>query len=246
VRDGRCRHTIARDASSRRQRRPRNPCQQAIEANVEIKLPSRRRPASLDDMGRYALAQRLDSQHMRTIRRLLDPQPGTRILEVGSGRGHLTCQLDQLGTIATGVDANPAVAKHALARDIRVMNVERLDFADAEFDQVVSVHAIEHFPNLAAGFAEMARVLRPGGRMLLVYPWEPIRGVGAVPDAITIYRNPFRARQMHLQKPRPRMVRKLADDVGLAHVHTEFKIFWPQFTTLLHKAGEETPTAAIS
>jgi len=210
---------------------------------VEIKLPPGRRVPTHDDMGRYALAQRWDAQHLATIRRLLDPQPGTRMLEVGSGRGHLTSKLDRLGVIATGVDANPAVADHALARDIRVMNVEHLEFADGEFDQVVSVHAIEHFPNLAAGFAEMARVLRPGGRMLLVYPWEPIRGLGAVPDAITIYRNPFRARQMHLHKPRPRLVRMLAEDVGLTHVHTEFKVFWPQFTTLLHKGGEQTRRA---
>ena len=207
---------------------------------MEIKLPTRRRAATLDDMGRYALAQRWDSQHLGTIRRLLDPQPGTRILEVGSGRGHLTSKLDRLGAIATGVDANPAAAKHALARDIRVMSVERLDFADEEFDQIVSVHAIEHFPNLPGAFAEMARVLRPDGRMLLIYPWEPIRGVGAVPDAITLYRNPFRARQMHLQKPRPRMVRKLAEDVGLTHLHTEFKVFWPQFTTLLHKGDDDS------
>ena len=208
-----------------------------FEANVEIKLSIGRRVPTHADLGRYALAQRWDSQHLATIRRLLDPQPGTRILEVGSGRGHLTCQLDRLGAIATGVDANPAAATHALARDIRVMNVERLEFADAEFDQLVSVHAIEHFPNLAGAFAEMARVLRPGGRMLLVYPWEPIRGIGAVPDAITIYRNPFRARQMHLQKPRPVMVRRLGEDVGLAHVHSEFRAFWPQFTTLLRKNG---------
>lgn len=210
-----------------------------LEADVEIKLQLGRRVPTHADMGRYALAQRLDSQHLGTIRRLLDPQPGTRILEVGSGRGHLTCQLDRLGAIATGVDANPAAATHALARDIRVMDVERLGFADAEFDQLVSVHAIEHFSNLAAAFAEMARVLRPGGRMLLVYPWEPIRGIGAVPDAITIYRNPFRARQMHLQKPRPGMVRRLAEDVALAHVHTEFRAFWPQFTTLLQKKVPE-------
>ena len=214
--------------------------QQTIEANVEIKLPTARRVPTHDDMGRYALAQRWDAQHLGTIRRLLDPQPGTRILEVGSGRGHLTCQLDRLGAIATGVDANPAAATHALARDIRVMDVERLEFADEEFDQLVSVHAIEHFPNLAGAFAEMARVLRPGGRMLLVYPWEPIRGIGAVPDAITIYRNPFRARQMHLQKPRPGQVRRLGEDVGLAHVHTEFRAFWPQFTTLLRKGVPET------
>lgn len=188
-----------------------------------------------DAMRRYALSQHWDDQHLRVAKRLLDPQPGTRILEVGSGRGHLTRQLDELGAVATGIDANPAAADHAVARDIRVMAVERIDFRDGEFDQVVAVHAIEHFPELEPAFAEMARVLRPGGRMLLVYPYEPIRGLGAVPDAITIYRNPFRARELHRHNLRPARVRALGAQAGLDHVHTEFRYVLPQFITLLHK-----------
>lgn len=187
------------------------------------------------DLRRYALRQRWDEQHLRLVRRLLDPQPGTRILEVGSGRGHLTRQLDELGTIATGIDANPAAAEHAIARDIRVMAVERIDFPDGEIDQVIAVHAIEHFPELEPAFAEMARVLRPGGRMLLVYPWEPVRGLGAVPDAITIYRNPFRARELHRHNLRPARVRALGEQAGLEHVHSEFRFLLPQFITVLRK-----------
>jgi SAM-dependent methyltransferase len=186
-------------------------------------------------MRRYALSQRWDEQHFRTTRRLLDPQPGTRILEVGSGRGHLTRQLDGLGAVATGIDANPAAAEHAIAKDVRVMAVERIDFRDGEFDQVIAVHAIEHFPELDLAFAEMARVLRPGGRMLLIYPYEPIRGLGAVPDAITIYRNPFRARELHLHNLRPARVRALGQQAGLHHVHTEFRWLLPQFITILRK-----------
>ncbi len=189
-------------------------------------------------MRRYALSQRWDRQHLATTRRLLDPQQGTRILEVGSGRGHLTKRLDDLGAIATGIDANPEVAGNAVARDIRVMRVEHLDFPDGEFDQVVAVHAIEHFPLLEAAFAEMARVLRPGGSMLLIYPAEPIRGLFSVPDAIIIYRNPFRSRELHLHKLRPSKVQRLGEAVGLEHVHSEFNLFSsPQFVTLLRKPG---------
>lgn len=184
---------------------------------------------------RYALAQHWDAEHLRTATLLLDPRPGCRILEVGSGRGHLTRRLDELGAIATGIDANPSAAEHAVARDIRVMRVEAIDFPDGAFDYVIAIHAIEHFPDLDRAFAEMARVLRPGGRMLLVYPYEPIRGLGAVPDAITIYRNPFRARELHRQNLRPARVRALGEQVGLTHVHSAFKLFLPQFTTVLHK-----------
>ena len=190
---------------------------------------------------RYALRQRWDESHLRTTRRLIDPQPGARMLEVGSGRGHLTRQLDALGVVATGIDANPAAAEHAIARDIRVMRVEQIEFHDGAFDHVIAIHAIEHFPALELAFAEMARVLRPGGVMLLTYPWEPIRGIGAVPDAITIYRNPFRARELHRHNLRPSRVRRLGEAVGLEHVHTEFRVVWPQFTTVLRKPVEGDP-----
>lgn len=194
-----------------------------------------------DDLQRYALRQAWDESHLRTTRRLIDPQPGSRTLEVGSGRGLLTRELDALGVVATGIDANPAAAANSIARDIRVMRVEAIEFRDGEFDHVIAIHAIEHFPELEVAFAEMARVLRPGGAMLLVYPWEPIRGIGAVPDAITIYRNPFRARELHRHNLRPSRVRRLAVAVGLDHVHTEFRVLWPQFTTVLRKPLEGEP-----
>ena len=173
---------------------------------------------------------------MATVRRFVDAQPGARILEVGCGPGHLTKRLEDLGCQATGIDANPQVGDTAVARDVRVMRVEDLGFPDGHFDAVVAVHAMEHFPDLEAAMAEMARVLRAGGRMLLIYPAEPIRGLFAVPDAIVIYRNPFRARELHLHKLRPGKVRALAEAVGLLHVHSEFNLLSsPQFVTVLRK-----------
>lgn len=198
------------------------------------RAPARRTP--LEDLRRYAHYQGWDRRHLSTIRRFLDPQPGERVLEVGCGPGHLTKRLQDLGCLAIGVDANPQAPEAAIARDVRVMRAEHLEFPDGSFDKVLAIHAIEHFPELAASFAEMARVLRPGGLMLLVYPAEPIRGLFATIDAIVLYRNPLRARDLHLHKLRPSSVRALADSTGLEHLHSEFNLFTsPQFVTLLRK-----------
>ena len=200
--------------------------------------PGTKRTPTARDMKRYALAQRWGGQHINTVKRLVDPQPGQRILELGSGRGHLAKKLEGLGATVTGIDANPEAAENAVASDIRTMRVEALDFPDAEFDTLVAIHAIEHFPLIAEAFGEMARVLKPGGRMLLVYPAEPIRGLFSVPDAIIIYRNPFRSRELHRHKLRPSKVRRLADAAGLEHLHSEFQLLTsPQFVTLLRKPG---------
>ena len=188
------------------------------------------------DLRRYALNQRWDRRHLATAQRLLDPQPGSRILEIGSGRGFLSRAFDELGANATGVDVNAEAVAHAVARDVRQMSVYQLGFATGEFDHVVAVHAIEHFPDLPGAFTEMCRVLRPGGRMLLIYPAEPIRGLFAVLDATIIYRNPLKARELHRHRLRPRRVRGFGEAAGLAHVRSEFQLFSsPQFVTLLEK-----------
>lgn len=185
---------------------------------------------------RYARFQRWDRRHLATVRRLLDLRPGDRILEVGCGRGYLASELEKLGCRAVGIDANPEAVASAVASDVRLMRVEAMDFPDAKFDAVVAVHVIEHFPQVEAALVEMTRVLAYGGRMLLIYPAEPIRGLFAMPDATVIYGNPFRARELHRHRLTPKKVRRLTAPLGLDHLHSEFNaLSSPQFVTLLAK-----------
>ncbi|HSO50814.1 MAG TPA: class I SAM-dependent methyltransferase, partial [Acidimicrobiia bacterium] len=111
---------------------------------------------------------------MKLIDRLLPLQPGQRVLEVGCGQGHLTGRLAERGVDVVGIDANPNAPVVSGSDRVLCMNAENLDFADSEFDAIVSVHAIEHIPPLEEAVAEMARVLKPGGRALFIYPAEPI------------------------------------------------------------------------
>lgn len=188
------------------------------------------------DSRRYALVNRWDKRHESTVRRLLDPQPGDRVLEVGCGRGHLTRRLREWGVDATGVDANPHAADVAVTDGVMHMYAESLDFADDTFDKIVSVHAIEHIPDIEGAFTEMARVLRPGGKALFIYPAEPIQGVWAVPTAVILHRNPLKARQVHCQWLWPSRLRRLAEPRGFVHQHSEFNLLSsPQFVSVFEK-----------
>lgn len=185
------------------------------------------------DSRRYALINRWDKRHETTVRRLLDPIAGERVLEVGCGRGHLTKRLNEWGVDAVGIDANPNAAEFAVTAGVVHMFAEHLEFGDRSFDKVVSIHAIEHIPDIEGAFAEIGRVLKPGGKALFIYPAEPIQGIWAVPTAVILYKNPLKARQVHCHWLWPSKVRGIAESHGMRESHSEFNLLSsPQFVSL--------------
>lgn len=187
---------------------------------------------SVYDSRRYALVNRWDPSHLETLDRLLPLQPSTTVLEVGCGSGHLTKRLAARGVDIIGVDANPNSAEVAETDRVRTMRAEALDFEDDSFDAIVSVHAIEHIPALEAALIEMARVLRPGGQALFIYPAEPIMGLYAIPTSVILHGTPFKAREVHCHKLWPAKVRRMVEPLGWTETHREFNLFKsPQFVS---------------
>jgi ubiquinone/menaquinone biosynthesis C-methylase UbiE len=181
------------------------------------------------------------ARHFRRIARYLAPRSDQRLLEVGCGRGWLTGRVQEHAPATFGVDINPRSIAHAVADNLSVMDAVALRFDDEQFDHVYSFHAIEHIADAAEALREMRRVLVPGGRVLLVYPAEPIRGLYAMPGAWLGFGNPLLARQLHLHKFTPARMRRLGAECGLAHVESALDLFiTPQFITVLEKAARRT------
>ena len=192
---------------------------------------------SVYDSRRYALVNRWDPQHLKTVDRLLPLAGGERVLEVGCGSGHLTKRLAERGVDIVGIDANPNAREVAGSELVLHMQAEHLQFDDKEFDAVISVHAIEHIPPLDAAIAEMARVLQPQGRALFIYPAEPIQGLYAIPTSVILYRTPFKARQVHCHKLWPSKLRRIVEPFGLTETHHEFNLWKsPQFVSVFTRA----------
>lgn len=190
------------------------------------------------DSRRYALLNRWDPSHLRRIDRLVPLESGDRVLEVGSGQGHLTGAIAARGVDIVGIDANPSASEVAGNGLIRHMSAELLEFADESFDVVISVHAIEHIPGLDQAFAEMVRVLRPRGRAAFVYPAEPIMGLYAIPTSIVLHGTPFKAREVHCHKLWPGKVRRMLEPMGMRQTAREFSLLkTPQFASGFEKVG---------
>lgn len=188
------------------------------------------------DSASYARINRLDPHHVRRIFEWLPDLRGRDVLEVGCGRGHLLRVLQAADANAVGVDVNPQAIAQGVADGMSVAEADALPFPDHHFDALVSVHTIEHLPDLHDALTEMVRVLRPGGRLLLIYPAEPILGLWAVPTATILYRNPLKAREVHCQKITPRRLRAWTDDLPVVHRQSRFRWRgWPQYTTVFDR-----------
>jgi ubiquinone/menaquinone biosynthesis C-methylase UbiE len=105
---------------------------------------------------------------------------GMRVLDVGCGTGYTTSGILKLANVCevTGVDMNPVqlnkAARNLHAEKLRTSlsrgDAENLPFQDGAFDAVISVGAIEYFPDPKHALREMARVTKPYGKVVVCGP----------------------------------------------------------------------------
>ena len=129
--------------------------------------------------------QTIDNLQSRALMRALSIaqiSPGSRILDVGCGTGRWVRRFGELGFFPIGVDATfgmlSIARSHRTTAPLIVGLASSLPFSDAAFDGVTDITVVQHIPyelQLKA-LQEMVRVLRPGGRMILL---ELIRGRGS-------------------------------------------------------------------
>jgi SAM-dependent methyltransferase len=94
-----------------------------------------------------------------------------RVLEVGCGEGEFSERvMRELEVQLVAIDQSPRMVELAAARgiDARLADVQKLPFEDGEFDVAVAAWMLYHVPELDRALAELARVLRPGGRLVAV------------------------------------------------------------------------------
>jgi ubiquinone/menaquinone biosynthesis C-methylase UbiE len=125
-------------------------------------------------------ATHASGQDLERLVAVAAPRSGERALDLGCGVGHTLRRIAPLVAFAVGADATLEMMQAGRVSVVTAANAAlaqsdatALPFADATFDLVTCRLAAHHFTGAAAAFREVARVLSPGGRFVLVDNYAP-------------------------------------------------------------------------
>ena len=155
----------------------------ALASGVLARRWSRRYPAPMPAAMRWILYFSHPGLSPRALHRVLEPRAGERLLEIGPGTGHHalpTAEILGPGGRLDVLDVQPEMLRdlerRAAARELGTIvtasgDAQRLPYPDATFDGAYLMTVLGEIPDPEQALREMARVVKPGGRIVTGEMW---------------------------------------------------------------------------
>jgi demethylmenaquinone methyltransferase / 2-methoxy-6-polyprenyl-1,4-benzoquinol methylase len=182
------------------------------------------------DLTNTVLSLGRDRAWRRATRKALEIKPGERVLDIAAGTAVSTEELVRSGAWCVATDFSVGMLKAGRARRVPMVagDATRLPFADAAFDAVTISFGLRNVADHQAALREMARVTRPGGRLVVCEFSTPTNQLFGI-----VYKE-------YLMRALPRVARAIASNPD-AYVYLAESIrTWPDQVTLsryIKKAG---------
>lgn len=107
---------------------------------------------------------------LRPLREALRGAPGPRLADIGGGTGNYALALKQEGWQPVVIDRSSAMLSRASSKGLEIVeaDAQRLPLGDETFDAAMMISMLHHVEDRGAALAEARRILRPGGRLVLM------------------------------------------------------------------------------
>ena len=190
------------------------------------------------DLTNTVLALGQDRGWRRATRAALGLRPGERVLDVGAGTGISTEELARSGAFVVGADLSTGMlrAGRRVRPEVPLLagDALRLPFADGTFDAVTISFALRNVVDTEAALVELARVTRPGGRLVVCEFSHPVNG-------------PFRTVYLqYLMRSLPAVARAVSSNPE-AYVYLAESIrAWPDQAAMAARIGAAGPWSRVA
>jgi ubiquinone/menaquinone biosynthesis C-methylase UbiE len=214
-------------------------------ASEEHAAPPEAWDAIAEGYDRYVAPQEVDLAN--DALRLVGLESGERFLDVAAGTGGLSLPAARLGAEVVATDWSPSMIERFVARareeglreaEGRVMDCHSLDLPDNTFDVTGSQFGVMLVPDQARALREMARVTKPGGRVVVIAYGSPaeFETLQVFIAALTVVAPGFPGLPddpppLEFQVADPDIFRRRLNDAGLTNVRVERTAERPAFTS---------------
>lgn len=169
-----------------------------------------------------------DRSWRKLTRRALDSKPGERVLDLAAGTGVSTVELGRSGAWCVATDFSKGMLAAGIGRGVPMVagDAMALPYADASFDAATISFGLRNVSDFDAGLREIARVTKPGGRLVVAEFSTPVFG-------------PFRTVYMeYLMKALPKVARTVSSNPD-AYVYLAESIrAWPDQEQLAQRIAD--------